>query len=86
MQRVNGICDWNQGEALTHDIVVGYLNEKIKGKRIFQTYEDENVLPCYLYHLENKTVINAHLIKHGMVLIDCSYNTGIVQNFLGMVQ
>lgn len=32
-------------------------------------YDSENNLLCYLY-LENKTFINAHLIKNGLVQID----------------
>ncbi len=59
-----------------HDKEVGYLTEHIKGKRIFLKYdkqkqEEENLLLCYLY-LENKTFVNAHLIKSGLVGIDSS--------------
>jgi modification methylase len=51
-----------------------FLVEKTKGKKVFmkydeQKYDDENTLLCYLY-LENKTFINAHLIKNGLVNID----------------
>ena len=43
------------------------FKEKIKGKRVFLKYDEikydsENYLLCYLY-LENKTFINAHLLK-----------------------
>lgn len=51
-----------------------FLMEKTKGKRVFLKYDiikhdDESNLLCYLY-LENKTFINAHLIKNGLVLVD----------------
>jgi site-specific DNA-methyltransferase (adenine-specific) len=51
-----------------------FLNEKIRGKRVFLKYDNlkydkENNLLCYLY-LENKTFINAHLIKKGLVKLD----------------
>jgi site-specific DNA-methyltransferase (adenine-specific) len=51
-----------------------FLTEKTKGKRVFLKYDSlkydkENNLLCYLY-LENKTFINAHLIKNGLVQVD----------------
>jgi len=51
-----------------------FLIEKTVGKRVFLKYDeikhdDENNLLCYLY-LENKTFINAHLIKKGLANID----------------
>ena len=55
-----------------------FLIEKTKGKRVFLKYDNvkhdkENNLLCYLY-LENKTFINAHLVKNGLVLVDDSSN------------
>ena len=51
-----------------------FLNDKLKGKRVFLKYDNvkhdvENNLLCYLY-LENKTFINAHLVKSGLVRVD----------------
>ena len=51
-----------------------FLQEKTKGKRVFLKYDtlkydSENNLLCYLY-LENKTFLNAHLIKHGLAQVD----------------
>ncbi len=51
-----------------------FLHEKLKGKRVFLRhdkvkYDNENHLMAYLY-LENKTFINAHLLKAGMVDVD----------------
>lgn len=51
-----------------------FLVAKTKGKRVFLKYDSikydsENNLLCYLY-LENKTFLNAHLIKNGLVQFD----------------
>jgi site-specific DNA-methyltransferase (adenine-specific) len=51
-----------------------FLREKLKGKRVFLRhdelkYDSENNLMAYLY-LENKTFVNAHLLKAGMVEVD----------------
>jgi site-specific DNA-methyltransferase (adenine-specific) len=51
-----------------------FLSDKTKGKRVFlrfdnQKYDGNDNLLGYLY-LENKTFINAHLIKHGFALPD----------------
>lgn len=51
-----------------------FLVEKTRGKRVFLRYDavkydTENNLLCYLY-LENKTFINAHLIKNGLAKVD----------------
>ena len=77
-----------KSEPFTHDKAVGYLTEKIKGKRIFLKYDklkhdEENVLLCYLY-LENKTFVNALMIKSGLVGIDSSYEYRYRGKFLEM--
>ncbi|MBL7795293.1 MAG: thermonuclease family protein [Saprospiraceae bacterium] len=51
-----------------------FLLNKTKGKRVFMKfdatkYDLENNLMAYLY-LENKTFLNAHLIKKGLALVD----------------
>lgn len=61
-------CPINNGRATT------FLSEKTKGKQVFLKYDNvkydnQNNLLCYLY-LENKTFINAHLIKNGLVNVD----------------
>ena len=55
-----------------------YLKQKLRGKRIFlkydeQKYDNQNRLLVYLY-LENKTFINAHLLKEKLVELDNSLN------------
>ncbi|MBF0338631.1 MAG: thermonuclease family protein [Nitrospirae bacterium] len=51
-----------------------FLFEETKGQKVFmkfdqQKYDDRNNLLCYLY-LRNKTFINAHIIKEGLVDVD----------------
>lgn len=63
-----------------------FLTEKTKGKRVFLKYDEvkhdsENNLLCYLY-LENKTFINAHLIKSGLVQVDNSTDYKYKEKFL----
>lgn len=53
-----------------------FLSEKIKGHKVFMRYDDtkyddQNTLLCYLY-LDNKTFINAHLLKNGLADVDYS--------------
>jgi len=53
---------------------IAFLREKLKGKRVFLRHDDvkydnDNRLMAYLY-LENKTFINAHLVKAGMAKVD----------------
>jgi len=44
-------------------------NQKVYMKFDREKYDEDNNLLCYLY-LKNKTFINAHLIKKGLVLVD----------------
>jgi site-specific DNA-methyltransferase (adenine-specific) len=51
-----------------------YLREKLKGKRVFLRfdeikYDSQNNLMAYLY-LENKTFVNAHLLKERFAEVD----------------
>jgi modification methylase len=67
-----------------------YLIEKTKGKRVFlkfdsEKYDDENNLLGYLY-LENKTFINAHLIKSGLVNVDANINFKYKSKFVELSQ
>jgi site-specific DNA-methyltransferase (adenine-specific) len=67
-----------------------FLIEKTKGKRVFLKfdkikYDVENNLLCYLY-LENKTFINAHLIKNGLANVDESYDYKYKNKFLTLLQ
>jgi len=55
-----------------------FLRTIVKGKKVYMKYDEvkfdeENNLLCYLY-LENKTFINAHLLKNRLVNIDNKNN------------
>lgn len=65
---------------------IAFLIEKTKGKRVFLKYDNlkydlDNNLYCYLY-LENKTFINAHLLKKGLVNVDNEINYKYKSKFL----
>lgn len=63
-----------------------FLISKTKGQKVFlkydeQKYDEQNRLLCYLY-LQNKTFINAHLIKEKLVTVDTSLNFKYKNKFL----
>ena len=65
---------------------IQFLREKTKGQKVFLKfdtikYNKENNLLCYLY-LRNKTFINAHLIKNGLVGVDTALNYKYKSKFL----
>jgi len=62
-----------------------YLKQKLHGKRVFLKYDEQkhdkqNCLLVYLY-LENKTFINAHLLKEKLADVDNSLNFKYKQKF-----
>ncbi|MEO0075917.1 MAG: thermonuclease family protein, partial [candidate division WOR-3 bacterium] len=48
-------------------------------------HDSKNNLLCYLY-LENKTFINAHLIKNGLVQVDSDIDFKYKNKFLKLMQ
>ena len=65
---------------------IRFLKEKTRGQKVFlkfdaTKYDAENNLLCYLY-LENKTFINAHLIKNGLVDADTTHSYKNKSKFL----
>jgi hypothetical protein len=65
---------------------IQFLREKTRGQKVFMKfdaakYDEENNLLCYLY-LWNKTFLNAHLIKNGLVDVDTSFNYKYISKFL----
>ena len=67
-----------------------FLIDKMKGKRVFLKYDNikydsENNLLCYLY-LENKTFINAHLIKSGLVEVDNKIDFKYKEKFITLLK
>lgn len=66
-----------------------FLIKKTKGKKVFlkfdnQKYDKENNLLCYLY-LENRTFLNAHLIKNGLANVDSSIDFKYKDKFLKLI-
>jgi modification methylase len=66
-----------------------FLIEKTRGKRVFLKYDNvkydrENNLLCYLY-LENKTFINAHLVKNHLVQVDNEIDFKYKEKFLNFL-
>ncbi|NLO19160.1 MAG: site-specific DNA-methyltransferase [Ignavibacteria bacterium] len=69
---------------------IEYLKSKTQGKKVFlkydeHKYDEHNNLLCYLY-LENKTFINAHLIKNNLVLLDNTISFKYKAKFLNMLK
>ena len=65
-----------------------YLMNKLKGQKVFLRYDNlkydnKNNLLCYLY-LQNKTFINAHLIKEGLVSVDTDADFKYKERFINM--
>lgn len=61
-------------DTLKNGKATEYLAKKAQGQRVFlkydqKKYDSDNRLCCYLY-LQNKTFVNAHLIKSGLVDVD----------------
>jgi len=66
-----------------------FLIKKLKGKKVFMKFDEikhdnENHLMAYLY-LENKTFINAHLLKEGLVNIDTNTDFKYKNKFLNLI-
>ena len=73
-------------DPLINGKAITFLSDKTKGKRVFlkfdnMKYDAENNLLCYLY-LENKTFINAHLVKSGLVQVDSDIDFKFKDKFL----
>jgi site-specific DNA-methyltransferase (adenine-specific) len=67
-----------------------FLQTRLKNQRVFikfdnPKYDNENNLLCYLY-LQNKTFINAHLIKTGLVDVDDKLDYKYKLKFLNLTQ
>ena len=67
-----------------------FLSDKTNRQRVFlkfdnSKYDKENNLLCYLY-LQNKTFINAHLIKEGYVFVNNEMNYKYKEKFISLFQ
>jgi len=72
-------------DPLTIQDALKFLSLKTKGKKVFlkfdsQKYDNEDNLLCYLY-LENKTFLNAHLIKQKLVQVDSEFSFKYKEKF-----
>lgn len=75
---------------LVNGKAINYLSEKTKGQRVFMRfdnskYDDQNNLLCYLY-LQNKTFLNAHMIRAGLVLPDIESDYKYKDKFIKLSQ
>lgn len=67
---------------------IRFLKEKIQGQKVFLKFDDikydeEDNLFCYLY-LQNRTFINAHLIKNGLAIADTGMEYRYRSKFLNL--
>ncbi len=68
---------------------VEFLKEKTRGRKVFlkfdavTKYDKKDNLLCYLY-LENKTFVNIHYVKTGLVYVDASYDYKYKNKFLSL--
>jgi site-specific DNA-methyltransferase (adenine-specific) len=65
---------------------MNFLREKLKKQRVYLKfdnikYDNNNNLLVYLY-LKNKTFINAHLLKTGLVEVDESFDYMYKEKFI----
>ncbi len=75
-------------KGATNEQAIRFLLEKTKGQKVFmkfdnQKYDEGNNLLCYLY-LKNKTFINAHIIKEGLVDVDSLTDFKYKNKFLNL--
>jgi site-specific DNA-methyltransferase (adenine-specific) len=71
-----------------NDEATEFLRKKLKSKRVFLhhdeiKYDNDNHLMAYLY-LENKTFVNAHLLKNGLMEVDDSLEFKYREKFVGI--
>jgi site-specific DNA-methyltransferase (adenine-specific) len=65
---------------------IQFLRDKTCGQKVFMKFDTvkhdrDNNLLCYLY-LQNKTFLNAHLVKRGLVDVDTSLDYKFKEKFL----
>jgi site-specific DNA-methyltransferase (adenine-specific) len=74
----------------TRGQAIQFLRDKTSGQKVFMKfdtvkYDRQNNLLCYLY-LQNKTFINAHLIREGLVSIDTETDFKFKKKFVHLAQ
>lgn len=73
-------------DVLKNGKATEYLVNKTQGQKVFLKYDQikydsDNRLLCYLY-LKNKTFVNAHLVKEGLVVVDAEMVFKYKEKFL----
>lgn len=73
---------------IVNEKAIDFLVKKFKGKKVFLKYDEvkydfDKHLMVYMY-LENKTFINAHLLKHKLALVDDSFEYKHKLKFQGL--
>jgi modification methylase len=73
-----------------HREAIEFLRDKTNGQNVFMKFDtvkhdDQNHLLCYLY-LQNKTFLNAHLIKQGLVSIDTDMDFRYKRKFMSLAR
>lgn len=74
----------------TSNQAIQFLRDKTSGQKVFLKfdtvkYDRQNNLLCYLY-LQNKTFINAHLVREGLVSIDTETDFKFKNKFMHLAQ
>ena len=69
---------------------IHFLKDKTNGQKVYMKfdaikYDNQNNLLCYLY-LKNKTFINAHLVREGLVLIDGDIDFKFKKKFMQLAK
>jgi len=80
--RLLGVSERGQ----TRDQAIQFLENKTRGQKVYikfdaAKYDENNNLLCYLY-LQNRTFLNAHLIKKGLADVDTSLKYKLKKKFL----
>lgn len=75
-----------KGNQSKMESAIRFLSEKTKGHKVYMRfdedkYDEDNTLMCYLY-LDNRTFINAHLLKNDLVDIDQSQTFKYKERFI----
>ena len=76
-----------KAKSETRRQAIQFLEDKTSGQRVaikFDTtkHDKDNNLLCYLY-LQNKTFVNAHLVRSGLADVDTSLDYKYRSKFLG---
>ena len=71
----------------TRSEAMAFLNDKTRGQKVYMKFDEtkhdnRNRLLCYMY-LQNRTFLNAHLVKNGLVDVDTSIDYKLKTRFLG---